>query len=52
MSIADAMKFVLDKDGIKGLMGRGLKTQLLMSSVQGILFNVMWKYFQLTGQAA
>jgi len=52
MSIAEAIRLVLDTDGIKGLFGRGLKTQLLMSCIQGVLFNVMWKYFQLTGQAA
>ena len=32
------------KEGTKGLF-RGLSTRLLTNGIQGIMFNVMWKYF-------
>jgi len=34
-----AIKFVIDKDGIQGLFFRGLKTRLLANGVQGMLFT-------------
>ena len=33
------------KEGIKGLFFRGLSTRLLTNGIQGLMFNVMWKYF-------
>lgn len=33
------------KDGFKGVFFRGLSTRLMINCVQGIMFNVMWKYF-------
>ena len=36
---------ILAKDGLKGLLGRGLKIRLFTNGVQGIMFSVLWKYF-------
>ena len=33
------------KEGIKGIFFRGLSTRLLTNGVQGLMFNLMWKYF-------
>ena len=33
------------KEGNKGIFTRGLTTKLLTNGIQGIMFNVMWKYF-------
>lgn len=49
VSIAGALKLVVEKDGLPGLFGRGLKTKLLTNAIQGALFSVLWKYFQLQG---
>ena len=38
-------KEIIEKDGIPGLLGRGLPMRLLTNGVQGILFSVLWKYF-------
>jgi len=51
LSIREALALVLETDGIKGLLGRGLKSRLLGSAIQGALFNVLWKYFQTIGSA-
>ena len=32
------------KDGIKGLLFRGLKTKLLTNGVQGVIFSIAWRY--------
>lgn len=42
----EALKVVLDKDGYKGLFGRGLKTRIVTNGLQGILFTVLWNAFQ------
>jgi len=46
ISVAEAIKTVLDADGLKGLFGRGLQTRLLTNAIQGALFSVLWRYFQ------
>lgn len=38
-----AFQEVVAKDGVLGLMGRGLKTKILSNGVQGMLFAVLWK---------
>jgi len=35
---------IITKDGIIGLLGRGLKIRLITNGVQGLLFSVIWKY--------
>lgn len=45
ISYANTVKHVVEKDGIMGLFGRGLKTRLLTNGIQGIMFSVLWKFF-------
>lgn len=35
---------ILEKDGMQGLLGRGLKIRLMTNGIQGIMFSVVWKY--------
>ena len=35
---------IVAKDGIQGLLGRGLKIRLFTNGIQGIMFSVIWKY--------
>ena len=46
ISYREALGLVLEKDGVQGLLGRGLQTRLLTNAIQGSLFSVLWKYFQ------
>lgn len=41
-----AAKQVIDKDGVMGLLGRGLKTRIMANGMQGIMFKVLWKLFE------
>jgi len=45
-SYAEIVKMIIEKDGLAGLFGRGLKTRLLTNALQGSLFSVLFKYFQ------
>lgn len=45
ISYADTIKQVVEKDGYMGLFGRGLKTRIITNGMQGLMFSVMWKYF-------
>eukprot|EP00039_Didymoeca_costata_P027361 m.18274 g.18274 ORF g.18274 m.18274 type:complete len:497 (-) comp6262_c0_seq1:63-1553(-) len=45
ISYVDAARHIIDKDGMSGLFGRGLKTRLMANGTQGLLFSVLWKYF-------
>ena len=38
------MEEVLEKDGINGLLFRGLKTKIFTNGLQGIIFSVFYKY--------
>ena len=42
----EAVKQVLAKDGINGLMFRGLETKILSNGLQGICFSILWKQFE------
>jgi len=46
MSIGEALRRVIKKDGVIGLFGRGLKTRLIMNGFQTAVFSVFWKSFQ------
>jgi hypothetical protein len=35
---------IIKKDGVPGLLGRGLKIRLITNGIQGIMFSVVWKY--------
>ncbi|CAG9467451.1 unnamed protein product [Pedinophyceae sp. YPF-701] len=39
----DVVKMVIEKDGLAGLFGRGLKTKILANGLQGLLFSVFWR---------
>mmetsp|Transcript_19142 Transcript_19142/g.38699 ORF Transcript_19142/g.38699 Transcript_19142/m.38699 type:complete len:305 (-) Transcript_19142:154-1068(-) len=41
-----AFRTVVDKDGYRGLFGRGLKTRIMANGMQGIMFKVLWKLFE------
>lgn len=43
ISYFDITKLIIKKDGLIGLMGRGLKTRLLSNGIQGMMFSVLWK---------
>ena len=38
-----AVKGVLEKDGMKGLFGRGLSTRIATNVLQAMVFSVAWK---------
>ena len=46
LSYTDTIKHVIKEDGISGLMGRGLKTRIIANGTQGLLFSIMFKYFE------
>ena len=41
-----AAKSIVRADGLKGLFTRGLQTRIIANGLQGLLFSVLWKYFQ------
>jgi len=43
ITYTQAFRQVVDKDGISGLMFRGLKTKIISNGFQGLLFNVLWR---------
>lgn len=46
LSYAESVKSIIDKEGWRGLLGRGLATRLLSNALQGVMFSVLFKYFQ------
>jgi len=46
ISYPDAVRHIVDKDGLIGLFGRGLQTRIMANGVQGAMFAVAWKYVQ------
>jgi hypothetical protein len=43
---AAAARAVIAVDGLAGLFGRGLKTRILANGLQGLMFSVLWRFFQ------
>ncbi len=43
VSYPEAVKRVIQQDGVLGLMGRGLKTKIMANGLQGLMFSVLWK---------
>ncbi|KAI9439215.1 mitochondrial carrier [Lactarius indigo] len=41
----DAARAVVATDGVRGLLGRGLKTRIIANGAQGLMFSVLWKFF-------
>ncbi|KAF4653373.1 hypothetical protein FOZ61_009019 [Perkinsus olseni] len=46
ISYRQAYKMIIDKDGVAGLFGRGLKTRIITNGMQGMFFSVAWKAIQ------
>lgn len=46
ISYPNAIRHVIEKDGLIGLFGRGLKTRILANGMQGLMFSVLWKTFE------
>ncbi|CAM9143964.1 unnamed protein product [Choristocarpus tenellus] len=44
ISYREAVSLVLEADGWKGLLGRGLRTRVLANGIQSMLFTVVWRY--------
>jgi len=40
---SDAVSSVLQKDGFKGLLTRGLKTRIFANGLQSVVFTILWK---------
>lgn len=40
------VKTIIEKDGILGLAGRGLKTKIITNGIQGLVFSVAWRLAQ------
>jgi len=43
MTYPQVVRMILEKEGLAGLMFRGLKTKILTNGLQGILFSVLWR---------
>lgn len=43
LSYTAAATAIIAKDGVAGLMGRGLQTRLLVNGIQSSLFVILWK---------
>lgn len=42
----EAVKEIINKDGVAGLFGWGLKTWIATNGMQGLMFSVLWKVFE------
>ena len=42
----NAVRAIIAKDGVAGLMFRGLETKIFANGLQGILFSILWKQFE------
>lgn len=45
ISYFEIVNNIIEKDGIIGLMGRGLKARILSNAIQGMMFSVLWRLF-------
>lgn len=46
MTYSQIFKDITSKEGLQGLIFRGLKTKLLSNVIQGSNFKILWSYFQ------
>lgn len=51
LSYPEIVSMIVEKDGVAGLLGRGLQTRILTNAIQGGAFSVLWRYFQQVGGA-
>jgi len=45
VSYITVTKDIIQKNGVRDLLGRGLPIRLATNGIQGILFSVLWRYF-------
>jgi hypothetical protein len=45
VSYTNIVKTIIEKDGVVGLLGRGLPIRLFTNGIQGVIFSVLWKFF-------
>lgn len=43
LTYKEVLKQILEKDGMIGLLGRGLKTRILTNGLQGVVFTIGWR---------
>lgn len=46
LSYAQCVRDIVAKDGITGLMFRGLRTRILANALQGVMFSVLWRMLE------
>lgn len=46
MSYPNVVRAVISESGVSGLFLRGLETKILANGMQGLMFSVLWKYFE------
>lgn len=46
MTYPQVAQMIIAKDGVLGLMGRGLKTKIIANGMQGICFTIVWRLGQ------
>ncbi len=46
LSYVAVVQMIINKDGIIGLLGRGLVTKIITNGIQGLMFSVLWKLAQ------
>lgn len=46
ITYVEAFNNVVSKDGIQGLLFRGLQTKIISNGMQGLMFNVLWRSIQ------
>lgn len=46
ITYSEAIRSVVAKDGIFGLLFRGLQTKLMTNALQGMIFSVAWRFLQ------
>lgn len=45
ISYSDVVDEIVTKDGVTGLLGRGLRMRILIHGAQGLMFSVLWRMF-------
>ncbi len=46
LSYVAVVQMIVKKEGILGLLGRGLATKIITNGIQGLMFSVLWKLAQ------
>ena len=41
----EAAEAIIEREGLRGWFGRGLKTRILANGLQGLMFSILWKLF-------